>query len=341
MKKLIMQWHITNRCNKRCSHCYQGDYNGKEFTINNLKEVVAQYLELLHEYNMMNNLNTKGQINITGGEPFIREDIWELLDVFKEYNKHFDFGVLTNGSLLNEEVVKRLKYYKPRIVQVSLDGSKETHDKIRGKNSYNEVVKALKLLKKYNIYSLVSFTANDKNYKEFSKVVRIAKKYKASKVWTDRMVPIGAGNTGEVKTLSKDQVVEYINIIRKEQNNLFNIFSKTKISGERSLQFLNGVSHSYKCSAGDGLIILLENGDVMPCRRLPIIAGNIKGSSLKDIYLNSEVFKNIRKIKEIPKGCSGCKFLGICNGGAKCIAYGVYGDYSNGDYGCILKSEDK
>lgn len=341
MKKLIMQWHITKRCNKRCSHCYQGDYNGEEFTINRLKEVVPKYLELLHEYNIMNNLNTKGQINITGGEPFIREDIWELLDLFKEYNKFFDFGVLTNGSLLNEDVVRRLKLYNPRIVQVSLDGSKETHDRIRGGNSYNEVIKSLKLLKKYNIYSLVSFTANNKNYKEFSKVVSIAKKYKASKVWTDRMVPIGVGNTGEVNTLNKDEVVKYISLIRKEQKNLFNVFSKTKISGERSLQFLNGVSSSYKCSAGDGLIILLENGDVMPCRRLPIIAGNIKEASLKDIYFDSDVFQNIRKFKEIPKGCSRCEFFGICNGGAKCISYGVYGDYRNGDYGCILKSEDK
>lgn len=341
MKKLIMQWHITNRCNKRCRHCYQGDYNGTEFTIDKLKEVVLQYLELLDEYNKITSKNIKGQINITGGEPFIREDIWELLDLFKEYDKYFDFGILTNGSFLNEEIVKRLKSYKPRIVQVSLDGSKETHDRIRGENSYNEVIKALKLLKKYNIYSLVSFTANDKNYTEFSKVVKTAKKYKASKVWTDRMVPIGAGNTGEVKTLKKDQVVEYINLIRKEQRNLFNIFSKTKISGERSLQFLNGVSPSYKCSAGDGLIILLENGDVMPCRRLPIIAGNIMEDSLKDIYFNSKVFQDLRKPNKIPIGCSDCEFLGICNGGAKCIAYGVYGDYKNGDYGCVLKSEEK
>ena len=335
-----MQWHITNRCNKRCSHCYQENYNGKEFPLDTLKKIVYEYLELLHEYNKSNSQSIKGQINITGGEPFIREDIWELLDLFRHYKKHFDFGVLTNGSLLNEEVVKRLKNYNPRMVQVSLDGNKETHDKIRGANSYNEVIKALSLLKKYNIYSLVSFTANNVNYREFKQVVKTAKKLKASKVWTDRMVPIGAGNIGEIKTLNKDQVIEYINIIRKEQLNPLNRLSKTRIAGERSLQFLNGVSSSYKCSAGDGLIILLENGEVMPCRRLPIAAGNIKESSLKEIYFNSKVFQNLRKIKEIPKGCSKCGFLEVCNGGAKCITYGVYGDYTNGDYGCILKSED-
>lgn len=339
MKKLIMQWHITNKCNKRCKHCYQEDYNGKEFSIEKLKELGTQYIELLNEYNKNTNQNLKGQINITGGEPFAYEDIWELLDFFKENNKCFDFGILTNGSLLSEEFVLRLKGYNPKMVQVSLDGSRKTHDKIRGENSYNEVIKSLKLLRKYKIKALVSFTANNKNYKEFKDVVKVAKKCKTYKVWTDRMVPIGAGNGKEIKTLSKNEVVEYINIIRKEQVNVLNKFTKTKISGERSLQFLNGVSSSYKCSAGDGLIILLENGDVMPCRRLPIIAGNIQNSSLKDIYFNSKVFKELRGFKETPKGCEECSYLNSCKGGAKCISYAVYDDYKHGDYGCVLKME--
>lgn len=340
MKRLIMQWHITNRCNKRCKHCYQEGYSSREFSVEELINYGHQYLKLLYEYNKINNQNLKGQINLTGGEPFVRGDIWNLLDFCKENNKYFDFGILTNGSLLNEETIVRLKSYNPKMVQISLDGDRKTHDKIRGENSYNEVIEALKLLSKNNIESLVSFTANNKNYKEFKNVVKIAKKYKAYKVWTDRMVPLGAGNSGEIKTLDKDQVVEYINIIRKEQTNILNRFSKTLITGERSLQFLNGISNCYKCSAGDGLIILLENGDVMPCRRLPIIAGNIQTSSLEDIYFNSKVFKDLRNFKEAPKGCTKCSFLNLCNGGAKCIAYGVYGDYKYGDYGCILRTDN-
>lgn len=103
LKRLILQWHITNRCNKRCKHCYQEDYNGTEFTINDLIKFGNQYIKLLCEYNKLNNQNLKGQINITGGEPFIKEDIWQLLDFFKQNNKYFDFGILTNGLLLNDE----------------------------------------------------------------------------------------------------------------------------------------------------------------------------------------------------------------------------------------------
>ncbi|AGX42887.1 radical SAM/SPASM domain-containing protein [Clostridium saccharobutylicum] len=339
MKKLILQWHITNRCNKRCRHCYQENYNGTEFSINELIEFGNQYIKLLLEYNKFNNQNLKGQINITGGEPFIREDIWQLLDFFKQNNKYFDFGILTNGSLLNDENVKKLKSYNPKMIQVSLDGNKKTHDIIRGKNSYDEVINSLKLLKKYKIKSLVSFTANNENYREFRSVVRTAKKYKSYKVWTDRMVPVGAKSNGDIKTLNKESVINYIDMIRIEQKNFLNKFYKTKISGERSLQFLNGVSNSYRCSVGDGLIVLLENGNVMPCRRLPIVAGNILDSSLSDIYFNSKVFNDLRNYKEVPIGCEKCSFLDTCNGGAKCISYGIYGDYKHGDYGCMLNSE--
>lgn len=339
MKKLILQWHITNRCNKRCRHCYQENYNGAEFSINELIEFGNQYIKLLLEYNKFNNQNLKGQINITGGEPFIRDDIWQLLDFFKQNNKYFDFGILTNGSLLNDENVKKLKSYNPKMIQVSLDGNKKTHDRIRGKNSYGEVINSLKLLEKYKIKSLVSFTANNENYREFRYVVKTAKKYKSYKVWTDRMVPVGVGSNGDIKTLNKESVINYIDMIRIEQKNFLNKFYKTKISGERSLQFLNGVSSSYRCSVGDGLIVLLENGNVMPCRRLPIVAGNILDSSLSDIYFNSKVFNDLRNYKEVPIGCEKCSFLDTCNGGAKCISYGIYGDYKHGDYGCMLNSE--
>ena len=339
MKRLILQWHLTNVCNKRCRHCYQENYSEDEISVESLKKYTDQYIELLKKFNKANNVKTCGQINVTGGEPFVFKHIWDLLDYFKEKSRYFDFAVLTNGSLLNEENVRKLKLYNPTSVQISIDGSRKTHDFIRGKDSFEEAGTALKLLHKYKIKALVSFTANSMNYKEFPEVVAFARKNKAYKVWTDRMVPIGNGLNDEVHTLTKEQVKEYIDIIKREQTSFLNKICKLKVGGERSLQFLNGVSSSYKCSAGDGLIILLPDGSVMPCRRLPIIAGNIKNSSLSEIYFNSEVFINLRNFNNVPKGCSECTFLNVCRGGAKCISYGVYKDYTFGDYGCFLRKQ--
>lgn len=335
-RPLTMQWHITNRCNKRCKHCYQEDYNGNEFTTNQLLDIGKQYLELLDEYNKVNNIKCRGHINITGGEPFVREDIFEILDFFKENRDKLTFGILTNGSYLTEDIVKRIETYKPRIIQVSLDGDKKVHDDIRGDGSYDEVISALKLLHKYNIKGLVSFTAHNKNYECFPDVVKAAKKAKAYKVWSDRMVPIGSGNAGDVNTLKPNELIKYISIMKQEKHKFINKISKTKVAMERGLQFLSGDGTGYVCSAGNGLIIVLENGDVLPCRRLPIKAGNVKENQLKEIYFKSNVFLELRN-DNIPKGCEKCGFYNVCKGGSKCISYGVYNDYNIGDYGCPLK----
>ncbi|CDM68085.1 Radical SAM domain protein [Clostridium bornimense] len=339
--KLVLQWHITSRCNKRCSHCYQEEYSDKEFTTSELLDIGSQYLELLREYNKVYGVKEKGHINITGGEPFIREDIFKILDFFKDNKDEFTFGILTNGSLIDEKVVKKLSEYNPRMVQVSLDGDKDTHDKIRGRGAYEEVLNALKMLNRYKIKGIVSFTANNENYKRISKVIKVARRAKAYKVWSDRMVPIGSGSSGSIRTLSSDEVVDYLSIMRKEKSKFINRYRKTIISMDRSLQFLSGEGSCYKCSAGDGLVIVLENGDVLPCRRLPIKAGNIKEKRLNEIYFNSDVMKEIRNISnKVPKQCEKCSFYDICGGGAKCISYGIYGDYTIADYGCPIKNRE-
>lgn len=186
------------------------------------------------------------------------------------------------------------------------------HDNIRGEGSYNEVIKAIKLLRKYNIKSLVSFTANNENYKCFPDVVKVVRKAKAYKVWTDRMLPIGSSLNKGVNTLEPKEVEEYLNILRKEKEKFLNRRATTNIAIERSLQFLCGEQTNYKCNAGKGLIIVTENGDVM---------NDLRKDSIKS------------------KGCEKCKFLSICNGGAKCISFGVYGSYRIGDYGCPIKSQ--
>lgn len=338
--KLVLQWHLTNRCNKRCSHCYQEGYQNKEFTTEELLSIGNQYLELLDTYNRLYNINCKGHINITGGEPFLRDDIFEILDFFRKNKGKITFGILTNGSLLNEDTVRRLSRYKPRMVQVSLDGDKVTHDSIRGKGSYEEVINALRLLSKYDIKGIVSFTANNKNYRLFPLVVKEARKNKAYKIWSDRMVPIGSSKNGDVRTLNRNEVIEYLSIMRKEKNRFINRISNTIISMDRSLQFLSGEESCYKCSAGDGLIIVLENGDVLPCRRLQIKVGNVKENKLKDIYFNDTMKKLRYQCKIPPAQCEKCGFYSRCGGGAKCISYGIYKDYTKADYGCSIAYDD-
>ena len=68
-----LQWHITHRCNLRCSHCYQDDYSAFS-SRKSLEAVLNQYSRLLEEYGF------KGYLNITGGEPLAHADLFWLLE---------------------------------------------------------------------------------------------------------------------------------------------------------------------------------------------------------------------------------------------------------------------
>ena len=71
IKKHVLQWHITHKCNLRCSHCYQNEYCN-DLDIDQLNDILDQYLIFLKKKNFI------GHINITGGEPFLHEDIFQL-----------------------------------------------------------------------------------------------------------------------------------------------------------------------------------------------------------------------------------------------------------------------
>lgn len=114
-QKFVFQWHITHRCNLRCQHCYQEDYN-KDFDFDSLTEIFYKILDYLKMYDYI------GHINFTGGEPLVSKHFWKLLDLCHEHN--ITFGILTNGTLIDRIVAERLAEYKElRFVQVSIDGA--------------------------------------------------------------------------------------------------------------------------------------------------------------------------------------------------------------------------
>lgn len=83
------------------------------------------------EYNTCHQIKRRGHINITGGEPFFRADIKEILRYLGENKEEFSYGVLSNGSFLNEELVAVLKETEVSFVQLSIDGDRAMHDSLR------------------------------------------------------------------------------------------------------------------------------------------------------------------------------------------------------------------
>ena len=325
VKTFILQWHLSEACNLRCLHCYQEKHIPVQLKYDELLNILNQYRELLKKLNM------KGHINLTGGEPLCSPYFFKILDEFKKDSDLYTFSVLTNGTLIKDEIAKKISEYNPEYVQVSLEGGRKTNDYIRGKGVYKKVANAIKCLKKYNIFTSISFTATSLNYKEFPKVVKYAEKYHVDNVWSDRFIPL---NEEKEFIMTKEQTQEYLNIMKEERLRLKRKKSDTYVSMYRALQFQKTNDFAYGCTAGDTLLTVMENGDLVPCRRMPIVVGNLLKDNMYDLYKKNKILKDLQK-KEIPEDCQKCENAETCRGGLKCLTYAVTGSYNNKDIGCI------
>ncbi len=333
--RLLLQFHITGRCNLRCKHCYRTEGNVEPLSTEDVLQIIDQFAALQQQYNKLHNLQKKGHINITGGEPFMRQDIDQILHHLGSYRNQLSFGILSNGSFLNKERIATLKENGVSFVQLSIDGDRATHDSLRAPGDYDRTFQTAHLLEQQGVRTYISFTANRNNYHHLTQVARECRKHRITKLWTDRLVPIGTGEQLQNLAITSAILPDYLKTLKKAQGSWLTrlLYPKTQVTANRALQFLGAQGQIYSCSAGNSLITVDEFGQIMPCRRMPILCGNVLEQPLDKVYFESEVFLNLRK-KDIPKACSQCAYHYYCRGGAKCQAHATCGTYHQPDPAC-------
>jgi radical SAM protein with 4Fe4S-binding SPASM domain len=334
---LLFQWHVTDRCNLRCAHCYQETYAGDEPTFQDLLGILNQFTDLLDSWHCQSGRRVRGHVTVTGGEPFIRADFPDLLNVLSSHRERFSFAILTNGSLIDASVARLLHGLKPSFVQVSIEGSPATHDSLRGAGNFTRTVKALETLVRHGVRTFISFTAHRGNLREFHEVARLGRTLRVARVWADRLIPCGSGFTLADTLLTPDETRELFEIMYKARANAARKwFGRTEVAMHRALQFLVGGGAPYQCAAGDSLITVMPNGDVFPCRRMPIRVGNLFETQLSQLYYQSDLLRSLRDRTRVSQGCEECCYAGLCRGGLRCLSYSMSGDPFTADPGCWL-----
>lgn len=331
---LVLQWHITERCNYRCAHCYQESYSEGELSFPDLLNIVDQFRDLLDILSRRRPSPVRGRITVTGGEPFIRKDFGDLLKVFYDNRDRFDFAILTNGSFIDEDMAKKLRTLHPAFVQVSMEGMRATNDSIRGAGTYDRTLAALRHMAREGIYTMVSFTAHRANFHEFKDVAGACCELGVSRVWADRLIPYGSHTAIKEEGFTPDETREFFEVMYRAKRNAMLSFSRTEISMHRALQFLAAGGRPYQCRAGDALITIDARGDLFPCRRMPVKVGNVLETSLAELYFTSSLFCSLRDRETVSEGCEACDFKDKCRGGLKCLSYALTGSPFRADPGC-------
>jgi radical SAM protein with 4Fe4S-binding SPASM domain len=311
---------------------------GEELGFEDLLKIQAQFKDLLRSWrDETRPIPVRGHITVTGGEPFVRQDFLDLLEVFSANREYYSFAILTNGSFIDAAMARHLRSLGPTFVQVSIEGTQPTHDKVRGPGTFDQAVSALKHLVRQGIRTLISFTAHRANFREFPEVARLGRKLRVSRVWADRLIPWGTGLAMKEQVLTPDETAELFEIMHEARREVARRwFGKTEIAMHRALQFLVAGGKPYRCTAGDSLVTLQPNGDLYPCRRMPIRVGNLMETPLVELYYKSNLFLELRSQDSISDGCQGCSHAGFCRGGLKCLSYAVAGDPFKADPGCWM-----
>lgn len=340
--RLLFQWHITERCNLRCTHCYQHSFDGAELPAQQWPNVIAQLEELLEQWSATRGQPCRAHLNLTGGEPFVHREFLPLLERLAQKRPRLTFAILCNGTSIDAGLAAALGRLQPGFVQVSLEGTAATHDRIRGRGNFARVMAAIRHLRQARVPVLIAFTAHRDNYREFPAVARLGCDLRVQRVWADRFIPDGNGSAHGTQPLSTSETREFVGLLSEaDAEARRRWFGRTEVARHRALQFLGGDAPTYRCTAGESLLTLLPNGDVLPCRRMPIRVGNILEQPLHAIYRDAPLLKELRQPAQVAAGCEPCAFRHSCRGGLKCLAYALHGSPFVSDPGCWLAEPNR
>jgi len=338
------QWHITDRCNLRCTHCYQENFSGSnELDLNGLKQIANEIIKTLAKW------GKKGDIAITGGEPLVKTEMLPLVNYLNSADEIFSIDILTNGTLLDEDLIEQIRSFKKiRCFQVSLDGaSHDTNDSIRGKGSFEKALAGIRLLRNNGIRVNIMFTLQRRNMRDIPSIIDLASTENINTLTIERMVPTGTGRDLMNQLLTPEEIREVFEYVSKRAEHLDK--ATTSISRTRPLWVMcanrKDIGQSSCvlecdsetggiCSVGlDGLCIL-PDATVLACRRLPIPIGNLKTDSLLKIWHTSDLLWQIADKRNLKGKCNSCEFLTRCSG-CRAMAYACTGDYLAEDPQCF------
>ena len=305
----IAQWDINNECNLNCKHCRVSEKNDNEKL--SLKEAKSLLAECWY--------NGITMLNLSGGEPFLRDDIFEILDYAEKFE---DIVITTNGTLLNEEKCKKLSTYKNIKLSISLDGLEETHDKFRRKKgAFKKVIDILPVLNKNNIKYAIKYTLSKETAKDAIELLNLVAKMGAKEFNVRRVIV--AGNANKDMVLSNE---EYKNIIRELIQSCRRLDVKFRTGDPLLIPIFSEIwgidiknddlSKIYAgCQAGDEIIYIDYKGNVGACSYIPKFADNIKDKPLDEILKNNKLFIDLREYKNKLEGkCNKCTYKMICGG---------------------------
>jgi SynChlorMet cassette radical SAM/SPASM protein ScmE len=319
---------ITNRCNLRCDYCYhftsEGDVKSDLPT-----EDWLTFFKELGQCAVMD-------VTLCGGEPFIRQDIQELIEGIIRNNMRY--SLLSNGTLITEDHAAFLaERGRCNQVQISIDGSSpEVHESCRGKGTFFKAVRSIRLLQKYHIPVAVRVTIHHHNVHDLSNITRfLLEDLHLPSFTTNSASYLGLcrSHLGVVALTIEDRIFAMKTLISLNEQYqgkidaaagplaevcMWQTMMRDNQEGKASLDDSGGCLSS--CGGVFSKLGVRADGVYIPCILLPgIELGRINVDNLKNIWIFHPELQKLRERRHIPlkkfTPCKDCKYIQYCRGG--------------------------
>ncbi len=299
-ENFTLQWHITNRCDLHCKHCYDRSQRSPL--------TLEQGLRVLDEMRSFCwDRYVRGHVCLTGGNPLLHP---AFLDLYRAAaDRGFNTSILGNPA--SEEDVERIvEVQRPRYYQVSLEGLAEHNDSIRGEGHFRRTLEFLDVLRAAGVRSAVMLTLTDAN---IDQVLPLAEELrgKTDSFTFNRLSPVGEGAHLLLPSPERYSAFmeDYLDAARENamltlKDNLLNPVRDARGEG------IFGGCTGYGCGAAFNFLALLPDGEVHACRKFPSAIGNVGQNALAEIY-DSEAADRYRRGTAT---CGNCALHAVCAG---------------------------
>lgn len=348
----VVAWNITQRCNFKCQHCYSSaviDSNKNELSISEIRQIVEQFKSLKVPV-----------VLLSGGEPFVREDLNEIIQIVKEAG--IKISISTNGSLITAEKAKQIKELGVSYVGISLDGIGELNDFFRGVDgAYEGALRGIRNCRAVGQKVGLRMTLHQGNVHEVPKLLELMDREDVDRICFYHLVPSGRGaeiaETMMTEQQSRETLAYLMNYVLENNKNSKEILTVTNHVDGPYLYLLTKEKNPV---LAENLLLKLENnkgnrsgiaimnmdwyGNVYPdqfSKFMPL--GNALESSLESIWKEgNEALQQLRdKHKYLNDRCQSCRWLKICGGNLRARAFMTTGDLWGNDPGCYLKDGER
>ncbi len=347
---IIVVWNITQACNLACRHCYQ-DASRRlpdELTQQEQLDIIDQLSE-----------NYVGMLAFAGGEPLISREFWETCRYAVQ--RHLHVTVATNGTLLTEANVTRLREIGVKIIEISLDSTRpEKHNAFRGKGMWEKTVQGIRNAiaqsdgRNYRVS--VASTITRMNFAELEDLIRFSADLGAHTFNAFNFIPTGRGRKIMEDDLTPREREEMLEILTRHMNeDRITVLSTAPQMGRVCLESGMGetaritIGHGGSargkevqlyteyiggCGTGRCYCAIQPNGLVTPCVFMPKVVGDLRRQKFMEIWKNSESFLALCDRNDRTDHCQVCTYKFKC-GGCRARAFNYTGDFRAGDPGCI------